>query len=549
MELNYFNQFSSHKEEKESNNDVWSYTRVSSKEQFDTNKSVENQLDYAERTAKKGNFVITQTFGGTYESAKGDFTRKEFKRLIDEVKKSKKKPYAILIFKMSRFSRTGGGAIGLVHQLIHEMGVNLIETSTGKNTLTERGEHEILESLLYARKENLERLEITIPGMRRFVEKGNWLGCAPRGYDHYGPRVKDPKFICAIQKLEINKEGKLLKRAWIWKLEETPDSVIRTKLSNLGLKVSKQFLSAMWRNPFYCGISVHSFLDGKAIKGNWDSLVSQKDFVRINERLNSKENSGYQQSKFHSERPLQGFVKCGTCNSKLTGYTKKGVYNYYKCSTPSCKTKDMNAKTTCRSKNKGLNDLFKSHLKKFELDPTLKEVFKEQIKLTIKSIEQRGQSQKPSLEKRKAKLELDLKSLRKNLAFGKITNELFEEFNGELVDQLNEINTELVNIQKPTSNLNEKIDKCLDITQNISKHWCCGDVHQKVQIQKLMFPTGIVLNPKKRVYRTKEMNSIFSQIAVISRESKGQKKDPSVKLTDGSSMVAGTRLELMTFGL
>src|SRR6185437_15430200 len=86
------------------NNDVWSYTRVSSKEQFDNNSSVERQMEANQLYAKENNYQITENFGGTYESGKSDFTRKEFVRLIEKVESSRKRPYAILVYKMSRFS-------------------------------------------------------------------------------------------------------------------------------------------------------------------------------------------------------------------------------------------------------------------------------------------------------------------------------------------------------------------------------------------------------------------------------------------------------------
>ena len=73
------------------NFDVWSYTRVSSKEQFTNNSSVSNQINHNIKYAKEQNYNIVENFGGTYESAKSDFTRKEFKRLIDKIKTSKKK--------------------------------------------------------------------------------------------------------------------------------------------------------------------------------------------------------------------------------------------------------------------------------------------------------------------------------------------------------------------------------------------------------------------------------------------------------------------------
>ena len=117
MNKEYFKRFVKPETEEIKNNEVWVYTRVSSKNQFDSNHSIENQIYYATRLAEKIGYKITREFGNTYESAKDDFTRKEFTKLINEVKESKKKPFGIMIYKMSRFSRSGGSAIGLVDDL------------------------------------------------------------------------------------------------------------------------------------------------------------------------------------------------------------------------------------------------------------------------------------------------------------------------------------------------------------------------------------------------------------------------------------------------
>jgi hypothetical protein len=70
------------------------------------------------------------------------------------------------------------------------MGVNIIEVSTGKNTITEVGKMEIFDALIQAKKENINKLASTVPGMIRFLEGGGWLGTVPRGYSQTGPRAK-----------------------------------------------------------------------------------------------------------------------------------------------------------------------------------------------------------------------------------------------------------------------------------------------------------------------------------------------------------------------
>ena len=102
-DLEYFKKLKGRrKEEKEKSNEVWLYTRVSSKNQFENNGSIDTQKEESIEYADKNNLKIVNSFGGTYESAKGDFTRKEFKKLIDEVKRKRtNKPYAILIYKIN----------------------------------------------------------------------------------------------------------------------------------------------------------------------------------------------------------------------------------------------------------------------------------------------------------------------------------------------------------------------------------------------------------------------------------------------------------------
>ena len=59
------------------------------------------------------------------------------------------------------------------------------------------------------------------------------------------------------------------------------DVEIIKKLRALGLDVIKQKLSPIWRNPFYCGIIRNKLLGDDLAKGNWESMVSQKEFLIV----------------------------------------------------------------------------------------------------------------------------------------------------------------------------------------------------------------------------------------------------------------------------
>jgi DNA invertase Pin-like site-specific DNA recombinase len=420
--LNDFQKYIKPKKEVKTNNKVWVYTRVSSKEQFNLNGSLDTQKQKSIEYAQEKNLDIVKYFGGTYESAKGDFTRKEFKKLIDEIRRTKNKPFAILIYKINRFSRSGGEAQGLVHELVYKHGVHLIETLSEKNTLTERGCLEILDLLKNAKEDNLDRLEITIPGMKSALRKGKKLGSTPLGYDHYGPKVKNFNFIRPVQQIVLNPEGQILRQAWIMKKTGEPDNIIIKKSATLGLIISKQTLSSIWRNPFYCGILINSMID-EPVMGNWEPIVSIDDFKYINDVLEGKGKAGYKQVKYDESRPLQSYLYCSICGGKMTGYksSQKNIH-YYKCQTKGCECKDLYASTGKKTITKGLNLLFEELLEKITLKGELIPHFKKQIKSILEMSEKHKLEQRKNIKSEITRLDQTLNSLLDKFLSNQIDN-------------------------------------------------------------------------------------------------------------------------------
>src|SRR5580700_5926104 len=82
------------------------YTRVSGREQQEKNMSLTWQKKYCEELCQRNNYSIVGYFGGTFESAKTD-ERKEFKRMLEFIKKGKTNISNIIVYSIDRFSRTG----------------------------------------------------------------------------------------------------------------------------------------------------------------------------------------------------------------------------------------------------------------------------------------------------------------------------------------------------------------------------------------------------------------------------------------------------------
>lgn len=529
------------------NNKVWIYTRVSSKDQ-ESNKSLATQLDNAKNFALSKNLIIEREFGGTYESASGDYTRKEFIRLIDEVRRSKHKPYGILLNTINRFSRSGASSIALAFELVDSLGVHIFDLSTGNTTETEQGKMLIHQGLLNARQENIDRLKVTIPGMVRHIKEGKWLGNAPKGYDHFGPKVKNMKFYSAEQTIKLNEEGYLLKKAWQWKLQGERDYIILKKLEDLGLKISKQTLSDIWRNPFYCGISTHRMLDGNVVKGQWEKMVSERDFLLVQKILEGN-NFGYKQEKSNPNRPLNAFVTCIGCGNKLTGYAneKKGLH-YYKCQC--CKGGSINANTTKKSLGKGANDLFAEFLEQYSLSEQNVKAFEVQLKMTYDLLSGESKDDNELFQKQLDKLEAELKTIKLNKMKGEIDDEeLYLEYKSELETKIFEIKKKMEGNPEKLSNLDKYVSESVTISQNINKYWANSGVEMKKRVQELVFPNGLVLDMKNRVYLTNEVNVVFDINRAMTGDKGGKKENGSEEISEPSSVVAGTGLEPVTFGL
>ena len=78
---------------------VWSYSRVSSKEQFERNSSIETQVRAIQDFASEHHLLITKEFDAAYESSKNLKSQKTLINLIETLKKTpvSKRPKLILL--------------------------------------------------------------------------------------------------------------------------------------------------------------------------------------------------------------------------------------------------------------------------------------------------------------------------------------------------------------------------------------------------------------------------------------------------------------------
>ncbi len=533
-------------------NDVWLYTRVSNITQTE-GYSIQVQDEESRTFATNLGFTITDTFGGTHESASSDLLRKEFNRLRNKLAKTKKPPFAIVVYDASRFSRTGSGGISIMQELKTKYGVYLYSACDGVNNFdSDRGEIALGKQLLSAQEDNLNRKDKITASLKKFTRLGKWLGVAPLGYDHHGLRVKDPNKVSAQQRIIINDDGKKLKMAWQWKLRSMRDKEILHKLSLKGLKITKQKLSRIWRNPFYCGLIISNRTDGKAIKGHWEKMVTYEEFKRIQKIIKRKVGEK-KNEKIPSERPLQGTLKCGDCGRKLTGYhrtiTKKNiiVVQYYNCQ--KCNKATFNSSSTRKSTHEGLHEKFITLLRSIAILPALKPLIIQQLTLIYTGIHTEQADEQKTLKAKTDELEKKLDVLERKNIFEDLRKDLYEKYKTEIIIEQREIATKLQELDFEISNLKSYLNDAMLIAEKPYEIWQFGDIELKHSLQKLLFPNGLRIDREKREYLTLDLNTFFSQIATISSDCEGKKKGLLLHKQQKSYVVAGVGLEPTTFGL
>lgn len=520
---------------------VWSYTRVSTKEQFMNNGSIETQVKRIKNFAKENSLNITDEFDAEYESSKKINTQNTLKELIYKLKKThySKRPKIILIWSPSRFGRAGAEHIQLFVSLRKEFNVYLYSVSTGHNTFNERAENEFSTQLLYAQKENFNRQDTIIPGLINALNNGKLFGRTPKGYDHYGPRVTNPDKVQAKQEIKINKEGLIFREAFRKKIYESyTDKQIIDWLASKGIRMAYQSLSNMWRNEFYAGRVCNSLLDDTYIKGNWEPLISKSEFNKLQKIINGTSKIGIEKLSGKTETPLvPKYLICGDCNNTMTSYkNKKKNLFYYKCN--SC-NKTANAETKPSSNSEGVNTAFLKLVDNFKLNDKLKELFIEQVRIILEDEKDNSKDKKRILTSEINELKEKMDLIEYRFAVNEISKDIFERQNQKLKESMNQKMIEIENLHTKKSNQEKAIEYFTKIAVNLSEFYEKLEYNQKRVLQKLLYPEGLQYSLKSKEYLTSKTGALFKLTNCFSIDYDIKNKKTYQEILDKSHLVPG----------
>ncbi len=508
------------------------YTRVSTKEQAEGNYSLDTQKRDCEAYALKKGYIIEQYFGGTYESAKSD-ERLEFKRMLNFIQKSTNRISYVIVAYPDRFSRSGTRAISIVDDL-KSKGILVESVYQNTDSSTQSGQMMQNIQLIFSNYENNNRKEKSVNGMIAKMERGYIVGQVPKGYRYVTPEKGEE------QKVVFTDESQFVKKAFLWKSQGVKTSEIVKRLHGLGFNMNEKYLSKLFRNPFYVGLIAHQLLDGKLVNGKHPALITMATFLKAQEQL-SVNGSNYKTNPEDEHLPLKRLIKCGDCDTNMTGYLvkTKGKY-YYKCNTKGCKNNRSAAH---------LHTEFENLLNKYVINTDLKPLLNKQLVYTYEFLNQESKDEQKLILKQLSELATKIENLERKYIEDDLPKELFLKYSSEYTSKQKELTEKLNSTTNQLSNPQKDIKAALEKCENLSKMWQSARLDEKTKIQNIVFPNGLIYDRRTDDYRTPKPSLFIELITSFSSNSIGIKKGDKVSFENFSPSVAGSRIELPTLGL
>ena len=499
------------------------WTRVSTERQEENNCSLETQERICREYAANHAITIKKQYGGTHESAKTE--GQLYRQMIAEVAKDRD-INVILVYSFDRFSRAGNEAI-MTKAYLKTKGIYVI--SATQQTDPDSAAGTFMEDILFLfnQFENSLRRDKAVTGMTACLKRGEWYGKAPLGYDH--------KKVGKTHVLTVNEDGRILKKAFLWKANEgMGDIEIVERLALEGLRIDRKHLNKILHNPFYCGKITHNLLGDEIVEGKQEKLIDEATFNKIQ----GITHAGYEHQEETESFPLKRHIRCSDCGGYLTGYTVKSRgKDYYKCNKKGCKSNQSTKK---------LHQLYCALLNTYSIPKPLVPILTKVLHKVFREYNQERSDTRTLLLKNKSEIERKTNDLKVRFGMGDIDRDVyiitFEHLNG----QLTQIHKALQEAEQDLSNEKKYIDDVIEMSCKLGTLWQEGDFRTRQKLQNLVYPDGILYDKHLGNYRTENENEVFRIFRSISTSYKIEKENAASEKPHLSPSVGMRRLERPT---
>jgi DNA invertase Pin-like site-specific DNA recombinase len=312
------------------------YCRVSSKEQVEGT-SLESQELACKEYAARNHLTVVRVFVERGESAKYA-DRTQLLEMLAFCGKREHDIQQLLVWKVDRLARNVGDHFNIKASLLKH-NVHVISVT---EPIDAKPEGKLLETILagFAQFDNDIRAARTVQGMQHKIQEGIFPWQPPLGYK--GSAQPGNK------KMEPDQPDQpafgILQQGWNeFATGAYTKAQIMRLLTKRGLRTRKgkpltnQAIDHIFADTFYAG-TIRDPWSGEENAGRHLPMVSRETFHAV-QQIIARRNRSIPHQEIRPEFPLRSFVRCGNCESPLTGSFSRGrssVYPYYHCFRRDC---------------------------------------------------------------------------------------------------------------------------------------------------------------------------------------------------------------------
>ncbi|MCL4114452.1 UNVERIFIED_CONTAM: hypothetical protein GTU68_007037 [Idotea baltica] len=482
------------------------YTRVSTDEQANKGYSLPHQKNVLELYCAHKDLHILKHYQEDY-SAK-NFDRPAFNQLLSYIKANRKTIDYLLFTRWDRFSRNQEEAYRVIREF-RNLGISVNSIEQPLDLSQPDSKVMLAVYLVIPEVENDKNSIRTKEGMRRAMKEGCFTGIAPVGY--LNDRTKEGKSTLKIN----NTIAPVIRKAYqdyakgILSTEE-----VRKKYYHQGLKIGKQSMINILKNPTYTGkilIKEWKKEDEMIVEGLHPSIIDESTYHKVQRRFKGIQKQPiHKSSQIDEELPLRGFLECRNCGRSITGSASKGRnglrHFYYHCQ-PKCKE---------RYKADEVNELFENLLKEFHIKEDVKKLYKEILNKEFKGDKDNRDQRLKEIKREVNTLEIRKESIEEKFFDNIIDLSTYKNMKAKTQEKLNDLNEEYENLHKLEKDIDKYLKLGISFLHGIDKLYISSPANIKKKIVGSIFPEKLVFLKTK--YRTASLNEL---IAVIVSKHRG----------------------------
>jgi site-specific DNA recombinase len=477
------------------------YVRVSDARQVE-NTSLDSQEKVCREWCRTNGLEVCRVFIERGESAKSA-DRTQFQAMFRHLAQVAKGSIShVIVYKFDRFSRNVED--GAVYRLeLRKLGIALRSASEATD---DSPAGKFLTTMLSAagQFDNDTRSERSKAGMKIRLDGGSWQWKGCTGYlrgSKSGPSlvidpVRGPLIARMFELIATGEHTKAFALAAVTALGlRSPKGRPLTQETIRKLLVNRSCMGEMFIEGW-----------GKCVKGDFEPLVSESVFERVQTVLSGRAPAPVAHVREREDFPLRGWILCAECQKLVTASFSTGKlgnkFGYYRC---------HRLKGHINEKAETVEAAFIDLLERLTPKPEQMELIEKVFRNAWAGRAQTAVTDAAALRRELAKQEQRKQRVLGQMADGILSTDDFRSLHKSTVEAIADIRERLAFAESDVLDIDSAIEYLPHILWNTSVIWQTSDLQGKQRIQRRMFPKG--LSYQKTGFGTPVTHSIYTLLA------------------------------------